>query len=411
MSITRCCAPENKKVCAATAPPQDDLHRCTPHRKHFYSWVATDKEQLEKAESVLLRGLEYYQATIAGLNTISTDDIQCVDDTQYQTAVACQDELLLHDGESHPWQRERRSSVQIPFGDEEKEILLLVHGFAGGVAGWAQNWRFFAERFRVYAFDLPGFARSERRNCVAATQQESMDFMCEYLQRWFQAVNFGKPVIVLAHSFGCFVSAHFAMRSGPRYIRTLLFAEPWGVNHADPERIKSFSLPVRVLLRLFYRASPLALLRGAGPMGPALLRRARPDLSARWGSYLEDPMAISDYVYHCNAQRSPVGELMFRTCCHYDACARKPLSDELPMGLDKSIELGLLFGKESWIKHDEGMAMALEMREMGFDVSISILGGAGHQIFTDQVNRFNETVENFIACFLSKRPTVASDSL
>ncbi|KPA84146.1 putative mitochondrial hypothetical protein [Leptomonas pyrrhocoris] len=386
-----CCTPE----------PQAELYkRQAPHRKHFYSWVATDRRQLEITERLLLRGLPYYQARIAGLNTISTDDIRGCDDDLAATA------------DTSSGLRAVRSSGDLANiaaaaeAEEEvdtRDVLVLVHGFAGGVAGWAQNWRFFAEHFRVYAMDLPGFARSERRAHRATSVQTAMNFVCGYLERWFQRLRFGKPVIVLAHSFGCFVAAHYAMRCGPAEIKQLCLTEPWGMVRGDRNRVKKYPLLLQLMLTLFYHVSPLALLRAAGPGGPQLLRHTRPDFDAKWKSFLDNTDPLYDYLYHCNAQRSPVGETLFQACCHYDVCAKEPLQDVLPFKLDKRIRVMLLFGGTSWLAPGEAMEMATVMRAKSFHVLVDTLPTAGHQVFTDDVDGFNEKV-------LDMLNTLAADS-
>lgn len=377
--------------------------RHAPHRKHFYSWVATDKKQLATTERLLLRGLPYYQAKIAGLNTISTDDISGYDDNivslnaelRPANTVTGSGDLTNSNERHHSSAAETPSLAPHSMQDEEaaapdtKDVLLLIHGFGGGVAGWAQNWRFFAEHYRVYAIDLPGFARSERRPHHATSVQEAMDFMCGYLARWFRRVRFDKPIIVLAHSFGCFVASHYAMRCGADQIKHLFLTEPWGMVRGDPNRVKKSPLSLRFLLMLFYHVSPLALLRAAGPGGPQLLRRTRPDFKEKWKAFLDNTDPLYDYLYHCNAQRLPVGETLFQACCHYDVCAKEPLPHVLPHKLDKRIRVALLFGGTSWLAPHEAVEMAAVMRAKGFHVLTDTLPTAGHQIFTDDVPGFN----------------------
>lgn len=382
----RFCAPEQQ---AATL-----YKRHAPHRKHFYSWVATDKKQLETTERLLLRGLPYFQARIAGLNTISTDDVRGFDDDAMGSVgsgwggITSSADLANASAEI-PMYTPRPSLPEARAADT-RDVLVLIHGFAGGVAGWAQNWRFFAEHYRVYAIDLPGFARSERRQQRVTSLQGAMDFFCGYLDRWFKRLRFGRPVVLLAHSFGCFVAAHYAMRCGSRVVKQLFLTEPWGMMRGDRNRVKKYPLIYRVLLTLFYHVSPLALLRAAGPGGPQLLRRTRPDFEEKWKSFLENTDPLYDYLYHCNAQRSPVGETLFRACCHYDVCAKEPLPDVLPYKLDRRVRLALLFGGTSWLAPREAMEMATVMREKGYRVLTDTLPTAGHQIFTDDVDGFNE---------------------
>ncbi|CBZ27149.1 conserved hypothetical protein [Leishmania mexicana MHOM/GT/2001/U1103] len=386
--------------CRSQYAPAGAFRRQPPRRKHFYSWVATDKTQLQKTEKLVLQGLPYYQAKIAGLNTISTDDIRELDDNPVRVAnlsgITKSKTIRNRADEQQTTTPLSPLTARNAAAEVEKDIIVLIHGFAGGVAGWAQSWRFLSEHYRVYAFDLPGFARSERRASTATSLPEAMDYFCDYIHRWFARLDFGQPVIILAHSFGCFVASHYAMRNGAESIKLLLLAEPWGVARSNANRVKKHPLQVRVLLALFYNIGFLALLRGVGPMGPWLLRRVRPDFEERWVTFLGDPSPMYDYLYHCNAQHPLVGEKLFKACCHYDVCAKESLLDALPGTLDKSIGVGLLFGGKSRLNTPEGPELGALLREKGVRVRIDTLDNAGHQIFMDDVAGFNKKVVEMV---------------
>ncbi|KAG5478603.1 hypothetical protein LSCM1_06006 [Leishmania martiniquensis] len=397
--------------------PNESFQRRPPRRKHFYSWVATDKIQLETAEKLVLKGLLYYQAKIAGLNTISTDDIRGLDDkaTLVSKHRGMTDSSTFRDRPDRQQQQqpEALSFSLLPArkaaGEKEKDVLILIHGFAGGVGGWAQNWRCLAERYRVYAFDLPGFARSERRASAATSLAEVMDYFCGYIREWFERLNFMRPVVILAHSFGCFVASHYTMRHGANCIKLLMLVEPWGLIRGSATRMKRYSLQARVLLALFHNVGLLGLLRSAGPAGPWLLRRMRPDFEEKWRTFFDDPSVIYDYLYHCNAQYPLVGEKLFKACWHYDVCAKESLLDALPGTLDQRIAVGLLFGGKSPLNSPEGAELAALLRARGARVCIDTLANAGHQIFTDDAAVFNEKViEMIIDLSADSHPTFSA---
>lgn len=109
-------------------------------------------------------------------------------------------------------------------------------------------------------------------------------------------------------------------------------------------------------------------------------------------------------MYHCNARSPPVGEHMFRACCRYDLASNEPLSDVLPRRLSMNIAVGLLLGEEeeSWLKAEEAVAMAESMAELGFMVETDVVRGAGHQLFTDDVDQFNERAAAMIESLLRR---------
>ncbi|KEG07935.1 putative monoglyceride lipase [Trypanosoma grayi] len=325
-----------------------------PKSNGLFTWRPTNADRLEQSEALMLRGIKYQQCFVAGLNTISNVEI-------------------------------RRGG-----SGGDRDIMVLIHGFAGGLACWAQNWEFFSAQYELYAVDLPGFGRSERRDVNVESLEGAMGFICAYLDRWFGELEFTRPVILLGHSFGGFIAAHYAVASGPRRVKLLALADPWGVNEADHDRVDRAPVVIRMALKMFYAINPLAPLRAAGPAGPKLFRMVRPDFANRWKSYLDDPKVFYDYTYHCNAQLPPVGEKLFKACCHGDVAAKKPLIETLPMQLSKEIPLAVLYGSHTWMNAERGFTMVDIMREKGYRVRAGTIMNAGHQVFTDNAQEFNE---------------------
>ena len=154
------------------------------------------------------------------------------------------------------------SSTNIP--------LVLVHGFGGGVGLWSLNLDQICIDRPIYAFDLPGFARSSRPilslNPVEAEQQ-----FVDMFEEWRKEIGLNKPFILLGHSFGGFLSASYAIRY-PAYVKQLVLVDPWGFAEkpADvwqSERLQRVPPWLRTISSVVMKFSPLAALRAAGPLG------------------------------------------------------------------------------------------------------------------------------------------------
>nr|CCC91992.1 conserved hypothetical protein [Trypanosoma congolense IL3000] len=333
------------------APEEPKPNNVQPHSSSW--WRTTSAEKLQRSESLMLHTIKYRQGSVAGLNTITTVG------TDWEGVAP------------------------------GKEVMVLVHGFGGGLACWAQNWEFLSSYFVLYAVDLPGFGRSVRPNVSVDTPKEAMDFFCEYLDRWFDEVKISVPVILVGHSFGAYVAAHYAMRCGPSRVRVLGLVDPWGVNKAEPSEDKKLPLKLRLALMVLKKVNPLAPLRAAGPVGPLLFRVIRPDFAHRWRGFLQNTGTFYDYTFHCNAQLPPIGESLFKVCYHRHVIAKTPLEDTLPYSLSKEVPIVVLYGSDTWMNAERGTAMALKMADMGFRVKVDTVMKAGHQVFTDNPPEFN----------------------
>ena len=123
-------------------------------------------------------------------------------------------------------------------------------------------------------------------------------------------------MVLLGHSFGGYLAASYALQH-PRHLERLLLVDPWGMTDKPTDLVErhNISLGDRTLFELTKRLNPLWWLRVAGPVGPRLLPRFRPDLVTKFSCLLGESSGqlIPSYLYHCNAH-NPSGEAAFHRC-------------------------------------------------------------------------------------------------
>ncbi len=122
-----------------------------------------------------------------------------------------------------------------------KPLLVMVHGFRGDHHGLQLLADRLRSRYHVVVPDLPGFGRSERfpdrRHDVAGYVEFLRRFVAELTGgavRDGGAVGDGggrRGIVVLGHSFGSVVAAHFAA-AHPGMVERLVLVNPLGLN--DP---------------------------------------------------------------------------------------------------------------------------------------------------------------------------------
>lgn len=318
-----------EKEAKAAAKQQQGTVMKPPPKK--CSWVPTTPELMQHAEDAMLKPIAQWIGSrefVAGLNTISS----------------------LTKEERHD-----------PEKMSKKLHVVLLHGFGGGSALWAQQWEVLAtcrpthgcsELLAVHAVDLPGFARNPREKPVAPTtaannstpskldpkeffacDKEARTFMFTALDRWFEAMQLCQQrVILVGHSFGGYVSAHYTQHARKTLpiarapaIEHLILCDPWGMS----SQFRKFPAVVKRLLKVVRKTSPLGPLRAAGPLGLKLFRRIRPDFADRWSGFLPDPSIFYEYTYHCNAQSPPIGERAFISCMDPDGNTLGPVDEFL----------------------------------------------------------------------------------
>ncbi|CDW54016.1 Abhydrolase 6 domain containing protein [Trichuris trichiura] len=273
--------------------------------------------------------------------------------------------------------------------------LVLLHGLGGGGALWMRNFDALAAHRVVYAIDVLGFGRSSRpsfgNDDILAEQQ-----WVQSLEDWRRYVKLDK-ITLLGHSLGAYIASAYALEH-PDFVNHLILADPWGfpAKPVDQETALSTTLPtwIRIVSRLFSQLSPLYVLRVAGPFGPSLIRRIRPDIGKKFFDDSERQQLIFDYIYHCNAQL-PSGEDAFQLISIPFAWAKRPMVDRLPL-IRRNFPITFIYGSRSWTDPDAGYLVQKQLRHR-CPVRVEIMRNSGHHVYTDQADSFNELINEALA--------------
>ncbi|KAM9738224.1 LOW QUALITY PROTEIN: 1-acylglycerol-3-phosphate O-acyltransferase ABHD5-like [Menidia menidia] len=261
--------------------------------------------------------------------------------------------------------------------------LVLLHGFGGGVGLWAQNLDALSGGGPVYGLDLLGFGRSSRPH-FSCDPAGAEDQFVSALEEWREKVGL-QEMLLLGHNLGGYLAAAYALKY-PDRVKRLLLVEPWGFP-ARPDNPQHNSIPIwiRAIGAVMSPFNPLAGLRLAGPLGPTLVQTIRSDFKQKYASVFDDN-TVSDYIYHLNAQ-TPSGETAFRNMTVPYGWARRPMLERIGR-VSASIPISFIYGSRSSIDSNSGHAV----REIRPDVEITVIRGAGHYVFADQPEDFNQAV-------------------
>ncbi|KAH1007999.1 hypothetical protein HUJ04_005158 [Dendroctonus ponderosae] len=280
--------------------------------------------------------------------------------------------------------------------ESDNTPIVMLHGFAAGIGFWCKNFDEIARDRSVYAIDLLGFGRSSRP-VFSKNHETSEQQWVSTIEEWRKKVNLEK-FILLGHSFGGYLATSYAI-SYPERVRHLILADPWGFGER-PENYKSPSVPLyyKLLFYLFYPLvyfNPLASVRAAGPLGPALVHRMRRDIARRYEDQFENSHVITEYIYQCNSQY-PSGETAFHSFLKDVGWAKNPMIHRFDL-LHEDVPITIMYGEDSWIDPQPGLILH-ETRGHKSYINIDIIASAGHHIYSDQPDMFNKFVQD--ACTL-----------
>ncbi|XP_062572428.1 (Lyso)-N-acylphosphatidylethanolamine lipase-like isoform X1 [Saccostrea cucullata] len=270
--------------------------------------------------------------------------------------------------------------------NNKKVPLVMVHGMGGGIGLWAQNLGPLSENRPLYAFDVLGFGRSSRPQFSSKPEKTEQQFV-ESIEEWRKEMDI-KEMILLGHSLGAYISGAYSLKY-PDRVKHLVLVDAWGFPEKPPEdQQRPIPMWIKVIATIIKPFNPLAVLRVAGPFGPGLVRRFRPDLQDKFADTLDDD-TIFDYIYHCNAQ-SPSGETAFKNLNTSFGWAKNPMIHRLP-DLKKEVPVTLVYGSKSWVDSNTGYHIKY-LRNESF-VEVAVVRGAGHHVYADKPNPFNKLIQ------------------
>ncbi|KAL4635357.1 protein ABHD4-like isoform X1 [Arapaima gigas] len=273
-----------------------------------------------------------------------------------------------------------------------KTPLVMVHGFGGGVGLWIRNLDPLSHSRPVIAFDLLGFGRSSRPRFPYDAALAEEKFVSS-IERWRQALGLER-MILLGHSLGGYLATSYAIQY-PERVSHLILADPWGfperprsVADGTDDKRPNFPRWAKAVFSVVTLFNPLSVIRAAGPWGPGLVNRFRPDFKRKFEDLFDDD-TITQYIYHCNAQ-NPSGEVGFKAMSESLGWAKSPMLQRVHL-LSPSLPVTLLYGTQSWMDNSTGYKVA-HLRTQCYTRTVMI-EGASHHIYADQPEEFNRVVQ------------------
>ena len=254
------------------------------------------------------------------------------------------------------------NALNIRYREEgEGKLLLLLHGWGANIDLFAQIFDFTASSYRVCAFDMPGFGKSDEP-AEPFSLDDYVDFVADFLKKVYPDE---KEVILLGHSHGGRVILRMLSRmwDGEVFSFTVpkvILTDSAGIRRErtkeQEERTKRYKTYKKIIEK-----------SGIAKLDPKAIDR----LQKKFGS--------ADY-----AAASPVMRASMVKVVNED------LSDQLPKIKTPAL---LIWGSADT---DTPLSDGKKMEELMPEAGLAVIEGAGHYSFLEQPVWYNRILGSFL---------------
>jgi len=116
-------------------------------------------------------------------------------------------------------------------GDDQKEDLVLVHGFLVGLPSFCQMMADLSKHYRLWCIDLIGQGLSSRPEFTCTSTEETIEYFMDSLEQWRKQVGLEKFHLA-GQSFGGYMCGMYALRY-PEHVKKLILITPAGVSKGE----------------------------------------------------------------------------------------------------------------------------------------------------------------------------------
>ena len=240
--------------------------------------------------------------------------------------------------------------------------LMFVHGLGGGSAAWSAQFESFSDRYRVIAWDAPGYGGSVDFSMDTPMVRDYVDVLAQFLDALgVEAVH------LVGHSFGGIIIAAYNRRFPGRVLSLTLLQAVTGFNALEPGRLQELYQARRTEVESM-AAKDFAEFRARKSLAPG----ASPALVAR----------AAEISYSLR----PKGYLQA-----YQAMCAASIFDELAGINTPALVIAGVQDQTAPQEHCQAIAAAIPGSR--FD----IIEGTGHVIYLEAPERMNFYLGQFLA--------------
>ena len=289
-------------------------------------------------------------------------------------------------------------------GKENKDILVLIHGFGTTMANYYMIIPSLAKHFHVYTFDLYGMGCSSRVKFDLKTDEEAHNIYLKSIEEWRKALGI-KEFYLLGHSLGGYLSTHYLKKYKPN-CKGLFLMSPSGFCHIPEDmemkmqegRSMIQSKIMKYILKLIEEKhvdlTKLVKLLGIKKLATKyFLRYAKKQSEYERELLVQYPATI--------LALKPSGHKVLGHFLRYGRYSKTPFENFLPE-LASKYNIALLYGEVDWMDVELAKKTVHKIRNENPNTKLNKLvtiKGAGHNMMFDEPDVFVKMILKFYKKF------------
>ena len=248
-----------------------------------------------------------------------------------------------------------------------KPIIVIIHGFASGLATFINIYQKLYDIYDVYAIDLIGYGLSSKP-IFTDDYILSENIFIDAIEAWRIKLNL-KSITICAHSFGSFISINYYNKY-PDNVKSLILIEPWNFsehksnNNSFVQKIPKFNF--------------IYLLKFLQPFSYYLMFIISYDICKKISKNLINKYNVFNYLYYLNIT-STADNGFFSIIDNY-LYPKKPIKI-----FNNDLPINIIYGKNTWLDVNSGMQFAHNRNN---NTKVFIIPNASHQVYAEQFEEF-----------------------
>ena len=298
----------------------------------------------------------------------------------------------------------------IEAGFNNKQVLVLVHGYAASAIFYFKVIKELKDHFHIYSIDLFGLGSSSRPRFDKFDFDDVVNFFVDPLEEWRRKLQL-EDIVLMGHSMGGYLCAQYYHLKRPP-IKMLYLLSPAGYTLKSDEELKADMLKIGKISNFFRWGFDMLKNRKLSPFNFSWIGSKK--FMSRYFSGLrlklteEQATVFTDYFMFTTSKRLS-GEKALAVLLHYARYSTRPISSflsEMNKKKQLKVPVKILYGQTDWM--DAAHSKVID-EHLALDLEFITIPDCDHQIIyqnptgiaallkEDQCRNFDKIMQDFIA--------------